>query len=336
MRCYGSNYLRVQPSVRCWSSSSKSSKRTLSMVLGRQQQFARWYWGRLFLCIQSNAQLYRPRPSKKSSLGLDLRFVFPPLDTPPTNQVVGFIDQVIGEPAFVAGNSLGGFIGAHVAATHPRAVRGLALMNATPFWAFRKPSVKRSSAAANKKAADGGRRDSQTEGGGSGDWLGWDGVLPAPEGLFRFGAWYFDRMRDPRTVKTMLSAVYSNAGEALFFASRNPGRTACWLFGPSLPFLRDFFVIVHCRKRRQIAGLGVVYILPFLCDTWSNCLTSQSQRSRITCFSCGWLPIFWGPGGSSPPSPHASTFKLTTVAGRAHPDGPERMHAHSQGDPFLS
>ncbi|CAN0557368.1 unnamed protein product, partial [Ectocarpus sp. 8 AP-2014] len=106
-------------------------------------------------------------------------------------KVLAFINEVIGEPAYVAGNSLGGYIAANLAANYPRAVLGLALMNATPFWAFRKPN--------------GG---SPVE--GSGDWLGWDGTLPAPAGLFRFGAWYFDRMRDPRTVKSMLGAVYSN------------------------------------------------------------------------------------------------------------------------------
>ena len=223
--------------------------------------------------------------------------------------MVGFIDQVIGEPAFVAGNSLGGFIGAHVAATHPRAVRGLALMNATPFWAFRKPSIKRSSAAANEKAADGGRRDSQTEGGGSGDWLGWDGVLPAPEGLFRFGAWYFDRMRDPRTVKTMLSAVYSNAGEALFFCFAKSRSYSMLAFRPVSAVSARLFC--QCPLSQEEAdrrfGSGNVTAKKkkkkFFCDTWGNCLTSQSQRSRIMCFSCGWLPIFWGPGGSSPPPP---------------------------------
>lgn len=133
--------------------------------------------------------------------------------------MLGFIEQVIGEPAFVAGNSLGGFIAANLAANHPDAVRGLALMNATPFWAFRKPTVNSAAvAAAKENTAEGegkGRRDSAAvRDGGAGDWLGWDGTLPAPTGLFRFGAWYFDRMRDPRTVETMLSAVYSNPGKA--------------------------------------------------------------------------------------------------------------------------
>lgn len=156
--------------------------------------------------------------------------------------MLGFIEQVIGEPAFVAGNSLGGFIATHLAAKHPRAVLGLVLMNATPFWAFRDPAVSSTAASAEVQipagggvsvsspaagvsdsalaaAAEGERRGSDEEGGGMADWLGWDGTLPAPAGLFRFGAWYFDRMRDPRTVKTMLGAVYSNPGEAFLAKS---------------------------------------------------------------------------------------------------------------------
>lgn len=167
-------------------------------------------------------------------------FAISGFDTP---KVLAFIDEVIGEPAYIAGNSLGGYIAANLAANHPRAVRGLALMNATPFWAFRKPIIRTAAAAIGNSAdsttpsdvsdqSDAGdamlpaapaSEDASingdklgTEEGGSvargGDWLGWDGILPAPEGFFRFGAWYFDRMRDPRTVKSMLGAVYSNAG----------------------------------------------------------------------------------------------------------------------------
>lgn len=162
--------------------------------------------------------------------------------------MLGFLEEVVGEPAFVAGNSLGGFIAAHLAAKHPHAVRGLALMNATPFWAFREPAVNNAAAAAaaaKEKTAQGGRRGSAVEDGGTGDWLGWDGTLPAPAGLFSFGAWYFDRMRDPRTVKTMLSAVYSNPGKSFFAA-----KSRCSFLGPGF-FVEEVSVSYctgSCRK----------------------------------------------------------------------------------------
>ena len=40
---------------------------------------------------------------------------------------------------FVAGNSLGGLLAVYLAAQHPELVRGLILLNATPFWSFRPP-----------------------------------------------------------------------------------------------------------------------------------------------------------------------------------------------------
>lgn len=143
----------------------------------------------------------------------------------PITQVLAFIEEVISEPVYVAGNSLGGYIGAHLAANHPRSVLGLALLNATPFWAFRRPTARRgdgseispttSSSVTTEPAKISAVDDRGVVGTGGGGWLGWDGILPAPAGLFRFGAWYFDRMRDPRTVKSMLASVYSNPGKVM-------------------------------------------------------------------------------------------------------------------------
>lgn len=39
-------------------------------------------------------------------------------------------------PVILAGNSLGGFLGVHLAAIRPDLVSSLVLMNATPFWSF--------------------------------------------------------------------------------------------------------------------------------------------------------------------------------------------------------
>ena len=37
---------------------------------------------------------------------------------------------------YIVGNSLGGYVGTYFAATNPELVKGIALLNATPFWAF--------------------------------------------------------------------------------------------------------------------------------------------------------------------------------------------------------
>lgn len=44
--------------------------------------------------------------------------------------------QVIGEPVYIAGNSLGGFVALYFAACNPHLVKGVTLLNATPFWGF--------------------------------------------------------------------------------------------------------------------------------------------------------------------------------------------------------
>ena len=44
--------------------------------------------------------------------------------------------QVIGEPVYVVGNSLGGFVALYFAACNPHLVKGVTLLNATPFWGF--------------------------------------------------------------------------------------------------------------------------------------------------------------------------------------------------------
>uniref|UniRef100_A0A383VJB4 AB hydrolase-1 domain-containing protein n=1 Tax=Tetradesmus obliquus TaxID=3088 RepID=A0A383VJB4_TETOB len=50
-----------------------------------------------------------------------------------TEQLHSFIQERVGQPVYVAGNSLGGFLAANLAAHHPDAVRGVVLLNAAPF-----------------------------------------------------------------------------------------------------------------------------------------------------------------------------------------------------------
>lgn len=44
--------------------------------------------------------------------------------------------QVIKEPVYIVGNSLGGFVALYFAANYPHLVKGVTLLNATPFWGF--------------------------------------------------------------------------------------------------------------------------------------------------------------------------------------------------------
>jgi len=74
-------------------------------------------------------------------------------------QTALFVEQVVGGPCFVAGNSLGGFVATYLAAARPDLVRALVLLNATPFWSSAPNPEREPEAAANAP---------------------WDGVLPAP------------------------------------------------------------------------------------------------------------------------------------------------------------
>ncbi|KAH7510890.1 hypothetical protein FEM48_ZijujUnG0074200 [Ziziphus jujuba var. spinosa] len=58
------------------------------------------------------------------------------------DQVRYFIEQVIGEPVYLVGNSLGGYVALYFAACNPHLVKGVTLLNATPFWGFLPNSIK--------------------------------------------------------------------------------------------------------------------------------------------------------------------------------------------------
>eukprot|EP00798_Chlamydomonas_sp_ICE-L_P023853 gene23853-9409_t len=127
-----------------------------------------------------------------------------------TEQLHDFILQVIGgdERVYVAGNSLGGMLAMHLGAKQPDMVRGLILLNATPFWSFRPPTTQP-----------------------QGLW----GVfpknlasVPGPEGLRGFiGKYWWNNLRNPKTVRSMIQLVYAEKNAAdealvqLVYAKKN-------------------------------------------------------------------------------------------------------------------
>ena len=109
--------------------------------------------------------------------------------------------------AYVAGNSLGGYVAALVAATEisrvskttpkptnrpkNQLVKGLILLNATPFWAF----VPADARDARRRAAP------------------WDGALPAPRWVRALFETYWNAFRSRRNVEGLLGLVYGDAGK---------------------------------------------------------------------------------------------------------------------------
>ncbi|KAG2483341.1 hypothetical protein HYH03_017789 [Edaphochlamys debaryana] len=111
-----------------------------------------------------------------------------------TRQLEDFLEQVVGEPAYVAGNSLGGYLAVMLAARRPDLVRGVVLLNATPFWAFRPARGTPGSEGALWRALDNAV----------------DGSVPVPEGLKRtIERYWWDTLRDPTTISSMLKLVYA-------------------------------------------------------------------------------------------------------------------------------
>lgn len=49
------------------------------------------------------------------------------------DQAIDFIEQVVGEPVYLAGNSLGGYLSMMVVCQRPDLVKGLFLINPTPW-----------------------------------------------------------------------------------------------------------------------------------------------------------------------------------------------------------
>jgi len=149
------------------------------------------------------------------------------------DQVVHFLTTVVRPDdggAYLAGNSLGGYVAAVVAATEtetntPRGrrranalVKGLLLLNATPFWAF---APNDDASKKKKKRFSLYRRFSP-----------WDGASPAPRWIRAAFSFYWDAFRSETNVKGLLRLVYGdkNAVDAgLVRAILTPTRRACAL-----------------------------------------------------------------------------------------------------------
>ena len=89
------------------------------------------------------------------------------------------------ETVLVGGNSVGGLASCVAAAREGTRCDGLYLLNPTPFWSFWGPA-------------------------GS-PW--WDGTLPAPAPLRAVASLWFDALRSPAVVRSLLSQVYARAAK---------------------------------------------------------------------------------------------------------------------------
>ncbi|KAK8614422.1 hypothetical protein V6N13_122778 [Hibiscus sabdariffa] len=105
------------------------------------------------------------------------------------DQVRHFVEEVIGEPVYIVGNSLGGFVALYFAACNPQLVKGVTLLNATPFWGF-SPNPIRSPRLARI--------------------FSWSGTFPLPENVRKLTEFVWQKISDPESIADVLRQVYAD------------------------------------------------------------------------------------------------------------------------------
>nr|GMC84637.1 putative disease resistance protein RGA3 [Ipomoea batatas] len=105
------------------------------------------------------------------------------------DQVRYFIEEVIKEPVYIVGNSLGGFVALSLAARHPELVKGVTLLNATPFWTFLPNPIK-------------SPRLSRM--------LPWAGTFPLPTTVRNIMKLLWQKISDPESIAEILKQVYAD------------------------------------------------------------------------------------------------------------------------------
>lgn len=105
------------------------------------------------------------------------------------DQVRYFIEEVIGEPVYIVGNSLGGYVALYFAACYPHLVKGVTLLNATPFWGFLPNPVKSP---------------------GLAKVFPWAGTFPLPSNIKKLTELVWEKISDPKSIADVLNQVYAD------------------------------------------------------------------------------------------------------------------------------
>ncbi|XP_047338017.1 pheophytinase, chloroplastic-like [Impatiens glandulifera] len=105
------------------------------------------------------------------------------------DQVQYFIEEVIKEPVYIVGNSLGGYVALYLAACNPELVKGVTLLNATPFWGFL-PNPTRSPSLARL--------------------FPWAGTFPLPDSIRKLTEIIWMKISDPESIAEILRQVYAD------------------------------------------------------------------------------------------------------------------------------
>lgn len=105
------------------------------------------------------------------------------------DQVQYFVEEVIKEPVYIVGNSLGGYVALYFAACNPHLVKGVTLLNATPFWGFL-PNPITSPRLARV--------------------FPWAGTFPLPAHVRKLTEVAWQKISDPGSIAEILKQVYAD------------------------------------------------------------------------------------------------------------------------------
>ncbi|KAK7312115.1 hypothetical protein VNO77_35718 [Canavalia gladiata] len=152
------------------------------------------------------------------------------------DQVRYFIEEVIGEPVYIVGNSLGGYVALYFAALNPHLVKGVTLLNATPFWGFLPNTTKNP---------------------GLAKLFPWAGTFPLPANVRRLTKFVWEKISDPTSIAEALNQVYAyhstnvdTVYSRIIETTRHPAASAAFasiMFAPQAE-LSFYEALSRCRK----------------------------------------------------------------------------------------
>ncbi|CAL5400808.1 unnamed protein product [Camellia sinensis] len=142
------------------------------------------------------------------------------------DQVQYFVEEVIKEPVYVVGNSLGGYVALYFAACNPQLVKGVTLLNATPFWGFL-PNPERSPRLAGM--------------------FPWAGTFPLPASVRKLTEFVWQKISDPGSIAEVLKQVYADHSTKVDKVFSRILETA------QHPAAAASFVSIMCAPRGQLS-----------------------------------------------------------------------------------
>ncbi|XP_015881565.1 pheophytinase, chloroplastic-like [Ziziphus jujuba] len=172
------------------------------------------------------------------------------------DQVRYFIEQVIGEPVYLVGNSLGGYVALYFAACNPHLVKGVTLLNATPFWGFLPNSIKSPRLAR---------------------LFPWAGTFPLPSRVRKLTEIVWQKISDPNSIAEILKQVYAdhstkvdNVFSRILETTRHPAAAASFasiMFAPKGQ-LSFWEALSRCRENNVPISLMYGKEDPWVRPVW--------------------------------------------------------------------